>query len=80
MWSEPDQTLLNASHGALYVCSYMGVNDLHVVEIGAIVTVVAMIPMKPSEGGNAASFFAVEKPGLDALVMGQQADEDVEEL
>jgi hypothetical protein len=80
MWSEPNHMLLNASHGALYMCSYMGVNDLHVVEISAIVSVVAMIPMKPSEGDNAARFFAVEKPGMDALVMGQQEDGNVEEL
>jgi hypothetical protein len=73
MWSEPDARLLNLSHGTLYVCSHMG-GDLRVIEINSIVSVVALIPMKPSDGVACERFFVVEKPGLDAFIIGQGDD------
>jgi hypothetical protein len=80
MWSTPDDGLLKASNGALYVCTYGGTDDLHIIKIEAIVSVVAIIPMMPSDGDEATRFFVVEKPGLDALIMGQQNEEHDEEI
>jgi hypothetical protein len=58
---------------------YQGASDLRVVEVHAITSVVAMIPMTPSEGDCCRQFFVVEKPGLDVLVMGEGSEEAIEE-
>jgi hypothetical protein len=78
MWSEPEQQLLGQSHGTLYVCAYMGAGGLCVIDIESIMSVVALIPMKPSDGDKSARFFVVEKPGLDALIIGEGDDADTE--
>ena len=67
MWSEPDAGLLKQSSQAVYKCSYRGQDDLHVIKVTTISAVVAMVPMRPSEGDRCAHFFLVEKPGLDTL-------------
>jgi hypothetical protein len=74
MWSEPDARLLGLSHGTLYVCSHMGASDLRVIEVNSILSVVALIPMKPSDRAASERFFVVEKPGLDAFIIGQGDD------
>jgi hypothetical protein len=74
MWSEPDARLLGLSHGTLYVCSHMGAGDMRVIEIKSIISVVALIPMKPSDGVASERFFVVEKPGLEAFIIGQDDD------
>ena len=78
MWSEPEQQLLGQSYSTLYICMYMGMGGLHVINIKSIMSVVVLIPMKPSDGDKSAWFFVVEKPGLDALIIGERDDADTE--
>ena len=37
------------------------------IKVTVISAVVAMVPMRPSEGDHCTHFFLVEKPGLDTL-------------
>ena len=67
MWSEPDQELLERSSQAVYTCTYHGQDDLQVIKVKAISAIVAMVPMRPSEGDCCTHFFLIEKPGLDTL-------------
>jgi hypothetical protein len=78
MWSKPEQQLLGQLHGTLYVCSYMGTGGLHVIDIESIVSVVALTPIKLSDEDKSAWFLVVEKPGLDALIIGEGDDADTE--
>jgi hypothetical protein len=54
--------------------------NLRVIKVEAIVSVVAVIPLKPSEVDTCSRHFVVEKPGLDALIMGQDDDDIVAAL
>jgi hypothetical protein len=80
LWSEPDEELLRDSLGTLYACVYHGMRNLRVIKVEAIVSVVAVIPLKPSEVDTCSRHFVVEKPGLDALIMGQDDDDIVAAL
>ena len=42
----------------------MGEEDLRIIDVKAIVSVVAMVPMTPCNGDQSARFFLLEKPGL----------------
>jgi hypothetical protein len=83
VFSPPDETLLNISSGALYACRYLGEENLRVVPVQAIQSVVAMVPClfegwatqtsrKAAEGGEVEyqpgeMFFLAEKVGLEVL-------------
>jgi hypothetical protein len=64
VWSELDMDLLRESEHTVYSCVYMGDNDLWVIDAKAIVSIVAMIPMRPLDGSQSERFFLMEKPGL----------------
>ena len=68
MCSEPDTQLLERSSQVVYKCTYHGQDDLQVIKVTSIFAVVAMVPMRPSEGDHCTHFFLIEKPGLDTLV------------
>ena len=64
VWSEPDTDLLRESVNTVYSCVYMGEEDLRIIDVKAIVSVVAMVPMTPHNRDQSAQFFLLEKPGL----------------
>jgi hypothetical protein len=70
IWSELDMDLLQESFNTIYSCVYMGQTDLHVIDMKKILSVVAMVPMKPSEGARSKQFFLLEKPGLEIIYLG----------
>jgi hypothetical protein len=70
IWSEPDMGMLRASFNTVYSCVYMDQADLHVIDAKTISSVVAMVPMKPSEGSWSSRFFLLEKPGLEITYLG----------
>ena len=69
-FSNPDDGLLQSSHHTLYVCKYQGDQELEVIEVTAICSVVAMVPFdQPLEANTITQtgqrYFLVEKFGLD---------------
>lgn len=71
MYSEPDQELLEASHGTFISCKYLGDRSLQVVDIFCIQSVVAMVPhhLEKQKVGEE-HHFLVERPGLDVVRLG----------
>ncbi|KAF9495305.1 hypothetical protein BDN71DRAFT_1482744 [Pleurotus eryngii] len=69
LYSHPDADLLEDSYGALWVCDYLGLHNLHVVEAESIISVVSiqLLPPLPHKVPN--RWFVVEKPGMDDLEM-----------
>ena len=78
MYSQPDQALLEASSYTLWSCTYQGDAALKVINVKAIVGVVAMIPHQPFPG-SVGRFFVTEKPGLDVAHMGGIDEEPTDE-
>ena len=64
LFSLPDEALLRASSGAVLSCKPG--TSLAVVSAKSILSVVAMVPHTIN---NQASFFVVEKPGLDITTL-----------
>ncbi|KZT20729.1 hypothetical protein NEOLEDRAFT_1075080 [Neolentinus lepideus HHB14362 ss-1] len=71
-YSNPDPTLRDLSYGTLLLCHAGGPDDLLVIDIHNIVSVVAMIPHRPEIPNQPIQdrFFLVEKPGLSMDVLG----------
>jgi hypothetical protein len=70
IWSEPDMGMLRASFNTVYSCVYMDQADLRVIDAKTILSIVALVPMKPSEGSQSLRFFLLEKPGLEITYLG----------
>jgi hypothetical protein len=69
-YSQPNEDLLRDSHGTLYVCKKRGQDELTVVNVKTIQSVVAMIPfpLKADEEGKPdfiGTFYVAEKPFHD---------------
>jgi hypothetical protein len=80
IYSKPDPTLLHLSVSTLWSCKHLGDSALRFIDIKSIQSVVAMIPHRPTIGGQSCDrFFLVEKPGLDIALMGGIEDEMQEE-
>ena len=84
IFAEPDPTLLSASHGTLNVCHYQGYNDLHVVDVRSIQSLIAMVPFPttPDEAAQnkyAESYYIVEKLFLASNIVGRQQEGASEE-
>jgi hypothetical protein len=62
--------LLQESFNTVYSCVYVGQTDLRVIDVKKISSVVAMVPMKPSEGAQSERFFLLEKPRLEIMYLG----------
>ncbi|KAG1898623.1 uncharacterized protein F5891DRAFT_955269, partial [Suillus fuscotomentosus] len=65
LYSHPDEDLLWLSSQTVVSCSRL--EDIYVVDVKQILSVVAMIPHTPTlpSGATEARFFMMEKPGLD---------------
>ncbi len=73
MYSAPDAALLTKSQGALVVCKYQGLQELKVIHVKSIKSVVAMVPYPHTPGQN--FFFLVERMGFDIANMGGYTEE-----
>ena len=56
--------LLRDSSNTVYMCTYCDQEDLQIIDVKTIESVVAMVPLTPSDGDLSAQHFLVEKPGL----------------
>lgn len=65
MFSPPDDLLREESFGTLWVCSYLGLANLHVVDVNVITAVVSMQPFPILPGEVEGRWFVIEKAGLD---------------
>lgn len=67
LYTLPDPVITERSSGALLVCGYEGDAGLVIVDVKAIVSVIAMVPFVQDDRINVEleQFFVVEKPGLD---------------
>ena len=69
-YSEPDQDILSQSSQVVASCKLL--EEIVVVNVKRILSVIAMIPHTPtlSSGISEECFFTVEKPGLDLSDLG----------
>lgn len=85
LYSPQNKSLWERSHKTLYSCSYLGQENLKVVDIKTIQSVVAIIPHSLVQILDSAiqrevngKVFVVEKLGLDVMalagIIGQQAN------
>jgi hypothetical protein len=74
LYSVPDQILQERSSDTLLVCKYGGDLSLAVIEVKKIVGVVAMVPF--TQENREASFFVVERIGLDLEFVEDALDDD----
>ncbi|KAF9487804.1 hypothetical protein BDN71DRAFT_1542881 [Pleurotus eryngii] len=66
IFSPPDDYIRQESFSTLWVCSYMGDSNLHVIDVGIITAVVSMQPFPVRvEEVDRGRWFVVEKAGLD---------------
>jgi hypothetical protein len=72
-YSPPDLALLHRSHETLWTCHNQGPEDLHVIKVQIIHSVIAMVPFP----FNREKFFMGEKIGLDVTMLGGVEEEDV---
>jgi hypothetical protein len=70
VWSDPDLDMLRASFNTVYSCAYTGQLNLQVIDAKMIISVVAMVPMKPRDGDQSSRFFLLEKPRLVIMQLG----------
>lgn len=70
-YSEPDVDLLAASHGTFISCKYLGDDNVQVIDVSQIQSVVAMVPHRLEKHSAEDQFyFLVERPGLDVICLG----------
>lgn len=65
LYGNRDDLLFKSSFETLWSCPYLGNDALVVIPTQQIQSVVAMIPMDPSNPEASNQFFVVEKPGLE---------------
>jgi hypothetical protein len=70
-YSQPHDSLLQASRGTLWSCERQG--TIKVIDVKSILAVVAMVPHQPFPGEE--RFFLVEKPGLEVTTIGGNNEE-----
>ncbi|KAF8834911.1 hypothetical protein BDN67DRAFT_1016026 [Paxillus ammoniavirescens] len=75
LFSVPDHELLTISHHTVPSC--LALQDIWVISIKDVLSVVGMIPHMPQlpSGVTEAHFFILEKPGLDVSRLGIQHDD-----
>jgi hypothetical protein len=70
LFSPADERLLRESKGALIVCEYRGEDDLIVIRVTAVLSVVTMAPFRTPVPGRPPRFFLVEKFSLGVVDSG----------
>jgi hypothetical protein len=66
-YSPPDVDVLEDSYHTLWVCSYTGDQNLKVIPMSTIISVISMQPLPRKEGDAENLWFVVEKSGLDDM-------------
>ena len=74
LYSLPNEAMLRESSGALYACSYLGQNDLCIISLSDILSVVSMQPLPPHPLDPPNLWFLVEKTGLDMMEIDMMED------
>lgn len=69
LYGRPDRAILAQSSRALWACEYLGSENLHIVRVEKIRSVVSMIPLPALPGEEDGRWFVVEKPGIDSAIM-----------
>ncbi|KAL1936964.1 hypothetical protein VTO73DRAFT_2833 [Trametes versicolor] len=75
-----------STFGVLCVCKYLGDASRTVIDAKQIVSVVAMVPLPPTEAeltqahpdALASRFFLIEKPGLEIAFLGGIVEDDAD--
>jgi len=67
VYGPPNADLLEQSFHTLHACPYLGDNNLQIIPISSILSVVSMqpLPLKPGEAEQNNLWFAIEKSGID---------------
>ena len=67
IYGPPNADLLEQSFHTLHACAYLGDDNLHVIPISSILSVVSMqpLPIKPGDMIENNLWFLVEKSGMD---------------
>ena len=73
LYSPPNENLLRLTHDTLIVCEYKGEENLVVIPVQSILSVVAMVPF-PCVPGD--MHFMIEKIGLDVIDTDDTIDEE----
>lgn len=78
LYSRPDRVLLEESSKTLWACKYLGSENLRIVSVKALRSVVSMQPLPFFPHEEAGKWFVVQKPGIDnAIMTGHEEDMDV---
>jgi hypothetical protein len=72
-YSPPNLDLLRQSYKTLWTCHYQGAEDIRVIDVKNIHSVVAVVPFP----FNQQKFFICEKIGLEVTTLGGIEEEDV---
>lgn len=65
IYGPPDADLLEDSYHTLHACTYLGQDNLKVVKISDILSVISMQPLPLIGDEQESRWFVVEKSGLD---------------
>ncbi|KJA14867.1 hypothetical protein HYPSUDRAFT_149831 [Hypholoma sublateritium FD-334 SS-4] len=74
-YGPPDADMLEDSYQQLWACEYRGDQELKVISISDIVSVVSMQPLPPMDGEPGNLWFVVEKSGLDDIILTGYVDD-----
>lgn len=67
VYGPPDADILEDSFHCLWACEYKGTDNLQVIDISQIISVVSMQPLPFIPGERENLWFVVEKSGLDDI-------------
>ena len=73
LYSSPHMGLLKQSYYTVLSCTHL--DNVTVVDVKSIVSVVAMVPHRPFPEDPIERVFVVEKPGLDVAWLGGNTEE-----
>lgn len=76
LYSPADEYLVGYSSGTLIVCRYEGKEKLIVIDVKAILSVVAMVPFRYAINTLDNHYFMIEKIGLDVVDTDAQEEEE----
>ena len=74
IYSPVDHDLREYTHGALNICNYKGEDNLIVIWVTSIISVVAMVPVHNQVEGLCCQYFLVEKFALGVVNTGDSVD------
>jgi len=76
LYGPPDQDLLEDSFHCVWACTYSGTENLSVIPVNSILSVISIQPLPKVPGDPDGLFFVVEKSGLDDVELTGYANVD----